>query len=151
YAGSFAALLALGHVPGAGLGAAYGSMAAAAAIWCVLSIPLKGLSVIGLFARFLRAPLISGIIVILTMVQVANVAFPNWLGNRMTPGFPVISIASGLIAVAVLIVATIWGGKYFRRIAVLLALLFGTLFFAAYQPVSLAGVMAAPIFVAPSL
>src|SRR5215831_16819336 len=74
YAGSFAALIALGHIPGAGLGAAYGSLFVAALIWCLASVPIKGLSLVALFARFLRAPLISGMIVILTMIQISSVA-----------------------------------------------------------------------------
>jgi len=80
YAGSFAALLAVGHIPGAGLGAAYGSLAAAALIWCVLTVPIRGFSIVGLFARYLRAPLISGMIVMLTIIQIANVALPSWIG-----------------------------------------------------------------------
>jgi xanthine/uracil permease len=58
YAGSFASMLAVGHL-GGGLGAAYGSFFVAALIWCVLSLPVRGSS-IGLLARFLRAPIIAG-------------------------------------------------------------------------------------------
>ena len=86
YAGCFAALLATGHLAG-GLGAAYGSLLIASLIWCVLTISIKGFSIIGLFARFMRAPIISGMIVVLIMVQIANVAFPNWLGSRQSPRF----------------------------------------------------------------
>src|SRR5215472_1559650 len=59
FAGSFAALMALGHIPGAGLGTAYGSLFVAALIWCLFSVPIRGLSLIGSFARFSKAPLIS--------------------------------------------------------------------------------------------
>ena len=65
YAGSFAAMLAVGHLQGGGLGAAYGSFFVASLIWCVLTVPIGGWSFIGLFARFLRAPIISGMIVML--------------------------------------------------------------------------------------
>src|SRR5580700_671467 len=37
YAGSFAALLAVGHLQSGGLGAAYGSFLVASLIWCVLT------------------------------------------------------------------------------------------------------------------
>ena len=64
YAGNFAALLAVGHMQSGtqneGLGAAYGSFFVASLIWCLLSIPIRRFSFIGFFARFLRAPMISG-------------------------------------------------------------------------------------------
>jgi xanthine/uracil permease len=148
YAGIFAALLVLGHLPEGGLAAAYGSFFIAALIWCALAIPLRGFSVVAWFARFLRAPLISGILVILTMIQVSSVALPNWIGARGSPGFPVVSIVAGLVAAMVLVAATIWGGRL-RRAAVLFALALGTLFFAFYQPISAAGVLSAPLLVAP--
>jgi len=85
YAGSFASLLAVGHL-GGGLGAAYGSFFVAALIWCVLSLPVRGFSVIGLLARFLRAPIIAGMIVIFIMIQVSNVALPGWIGLPQSPG-----------------------------------------------------------------
>src|SRR5438309_8562682 len=81
YAGNFAALLAVGHLQSGGLGAAYGSFFAASLLWCVLTAPVRRFSFIGLFARFLRAPIISGMIVMLTIIQISNVALPNWLGN----------------------------------------------------------------------
>src|SRR5262249_42364609 len=80
YAGNFAALLAVGHMQDGGLGAAYGSFFIASLIWCALTLPIRRLSFIGLFARFLRAPLISGMMVMLTIVQISNVALPNWIG-----------------------------------------------------------------------
>ncbi len=112
YAGNFAALLAVGHMQSGGLGAAYGSFFVASLIWCFLSVPIRRLSFIGLFARFLRAPIISGIIVMLTIIQVADVALPNWIGVPSSPGFPLVNILGGLIAVAVLVGITVWGGRY---------------------------------------
>ena len=70
YAGSFAALLAVGHLQSGGLGAAYGSFFVASLIWCVLSLPVRGFSMVGLFARYLRAPIVSGVIVILVIIQI---------------------------------------------------------------------------------
>src|SRR5581483_4317292 len=92
YAGSFASLLAVGHLQGGGgLGAAYGSFFVAALIWCVLTVPVFGYSVIGLLSRFLRAPIIAGMIVIFIMVQVSNVALPGWIGLPQSPGFPAVN------------------------------------------------------------
>jgi xanthine/uracil permease len=149
YAGNFAALLAVGHMQSGGLGAAYGSFFVASLIWCLLSVPIRRLSFIGLFARFLRAPLISGIIVMLTIIQVANVALPNWIGAPSSPGFPLVNILSGGVAVAVLVGATVWGGTYLRRGAILIGLASGTVCYAMLRTISFRSVATAPILVAP--
>ena len=73
-------------------------------------------------ARFLRAPIISGIIVMLTIIQIANVALPNWIGLPSSPGFPLANIITGAVAVAVLVGATVWGSLYVRRAAILIGL-----------------------------
>ena len=121
YAGSFAALLAVGHLQAGGLGAAYGSLAVASAIWCLLTIPVRGFSCVGFFARFLRAPIISGIIVMLTIIQVADVALPSWIGLPASPGYPLVNISAGLVAVVVIVAVTLWGGSRFRRGAIVQA------------------------------
>jgi xanthine/uracil permease len=149
YAGNFAALLAVGHMQSGGLGAAYGSFFAASLIWCLLSVPIRRLSFIALFARFLRAPLISGIIVMLTIIQVANVALPNWIGAPSSPGFLLVNVLTGTIAVAVLVGTTIWGGRYLRRGAILLGLAIGTIGYASLRPISFRLVATAPLLVAP--
>lgn len=149
YAGNFAALLAVGHMQSGGLGAAYGSFFVASLIWCLLSVPIRRMSFIALFARFLRAPLISGIVVMLTIIQVANVALPNWIGAASSPGFPLVNIFSGAIAVAVLVGTTLWGGKYLRRGAILLGLASGTLCYAILRPISFRSIVRAPLLVAP--
>ena len=150
YAGNFAALLAVGHLKeGGGLGAAYGSLFVAGLIWCLLTVPIRGHSVIGLFARYLRAPVISGMIVLLTMIQISAVALPNWIGNRATPGFPLVSFGAGLLTVLVLITISVRGGLMVRRAAVLIALGLGTVCFASFQPLNLAGVINAPWVVTP--
>jgi xanthine/uracil permease len=150
YAGSFASLLAVGHVQGGSLGAAYGSFFVAALIWCALTVPVRGLSVIGLLSRFLRAPIIAGMIVIFIMVQVSNVALPGWIGLPQSPGFPLVNFLAGALAVAVLIAVSLWGGK-FRRAAILIGLAAGTACYAVFRPVSLAAVANAPLLVAPAL
>jgi xanthine/uracil permease len=149
YAGNFAALLAVGHMQSGGLGAAYGSFFVASLIWCLLSVPIRRLSFIALFARFLRAPLISGIIVMLTIIQVANVALPNWIGVPSSLGFPLVNIFSGAIAVAVLVGTTLRGGKYLRRGAILIGLASGTLCYATLRPISFRSVVSAPLLVTP--
>jgi len=149
YAGCFASLLAVGHL-GGGLGAAYGSFFVAALIWCVLAVPVKGFSVIGLFARFLRAPLIVVMLVILIMIQVANIALPGWIGRVESPGFPLVNFGAGAVAVAVLIAVSLWGGR-FRRAAILIGLACGTIVYAIFRPISFAAVANAPLLVTPQI
>jgi len=149
YAGSFAALLAVGHLQSGGLGAAYGSFFVASLIWCALTVPVRGFSFIGLLARFLRAPIISGMIVILVIIQISNVALPTWIGTPGNPGFPLVNMLTGAAAVAVLIVVSLWGGRTWRRAAILCGLAVGTACYAALRPISFAAVADVPWLVAP--
>jgi xanthine/uracil permease len=149
YAGSFAALLAVGHLQSGGLGAAYGSFLVASLIWCVLTLPIHGFSVIGIFARFLRAPIISGMIVMLVIIQISTVALPNWIGVPGDPGFAVVNLLSGALAVAALAGVSLWGGAAWRRAAILCGLATGTACYAAMRPISFAAVRQAPWLVMP--
>jgi xanthine/uracil permease len=149
YAGSFAALLAVGHLQGGGLGAAYGSFFVASLIWCALTAPVRRFSFIGLFARFLRAPIISGMMVMLVILQISNVALPNWIGTPSSPGFPAVNIFSGAVGVAALIGVMLWGGKKLRRGAILAGLAVGTACYALFRPISFAAVSSAPLLVTP--
>jgi len=149
YAGSFAALLAVGHIEPSGLGAAYGSFLVASLIWCALTVPIRGHSAIGFFARFLRTPIIGGMTVMLLMLQIANVALPNWIGLPTSPGFPVINLVAGVVAVAVIIALTLWGSGSLRRAAILIGLAAGTLLYAVFRPVAMGAVAGAPWLVVP--
>ncbi|WP_235850969.1 uracil-xanthine permease family protein [Paraburkholderia piptadeniae] len=149
YAGSFGALLTVGHLQSGGLGTAFGSFFAASLIWCLLTAPIRGRSVAGMFARHLRLPIISGMIVMLIMVQISSVALPTWIGSPKSPGFPVVNLLSGAVAVAGIVFAMLWGGRRLRRVAILLGLALGTLAYTLFQPVSFAAVAAAPFVVEP--
>jgi xanthine/uracil permease len=151
YAGSFAALLTVGHLQGGGLGVAYGSFFVASLIWCLLSLPIRGFSVVGIFARYLRVPIISGMMVMLIMIQIASVALPNWIGLPASPGFPAVNLLSGAIAVAAIVASMLWGGQRLRRIAILIGLAIGTSCYSLFNPISLAPVISAPLLVAPQL
>jgi xanthine/uracil permease len=87
--------------------------------------------------------------VMLTIIQVANVALPNWLGSPASPGFPLVNIFTGAVAVGVLIVVMLWGGPYVRRGAILIGLAAGTLCYALARPISFAAVVRSPWLVAP--
>jgi xanthine/uracil permease len=148
YVGSFTALMALGALPDAGLGLAFGSCFVACWIWFLLTLPIRGRSFAGFFARYLHSPMIAGLMVLLAMVQIANTSLPAWIGDKASPGFPGVNLAAGAIAVIVLITVTLWG-KEFRRVAMLVGLIVGTLAYATVIPISLARVVASPWLVTP--
>jgi xanthine/uracil permease len=149
YVGSFTALLALGALPDGGLGLAFGSCFVACIIWFLLTVPIRGFSFAALFARYLHSPMISGIMVLLAMVQIANTSLPAWIGEKASPGFPGINLFAGAVAVAILICFTLWGGKQFRRVAMLVGLVLGTLVYALFIPISFGRVIASPWLVTP--
>jgi len=149
YVGSFTALLALGAMPDAGLGLAFGSCFVACIFWFLLTVPIRGYSFAGFFARYLNSPMIAGIMVLLAMVQIANTSLPGWIGDRASPGFPGINLAAGGVAVLTLVCVTLWAGKQFRRVAMLVGLILGTLFYSAFIPISMARVFSSPWLVSP--
>jgi xanthine/uracil permease len=149
YVGSFVGLLVLGQLPDAGLAVAFGSFFIACVIWAVLAIPVRNMSFIALFGKFFENRLISGVMVILSMMQIAIVSMPNWIGGPQTPGFPLVNFAAGLISAVIFIGVTIWGGLWLRRAALLSALILGTVFYACFIPVSLAPVASVPWLVVP--
>jgi len=149
YVGSFTALLALGALPDGGLGLAFGSCFVACIIWFLLTVPIRGFSFAALFARYLHSPMISGIMVLLAMVQIANTSLPAWIGEKASPGFPGINLFAGAVAVAILICFTLWGGRQFRRVAMLVGLVLGTLVYALFIPISFGRVIASPWLVTP--
>ena len=151
YVGSFIGLLVLGHLKGAGLGVAFGSFFVACLIWSLLAIPVRNFSFIALFGKFFQNPMISGVMVILSMMQIAVVSLPNWIGQPKSAGFPLVNFFAGLVCVIVFIIVTLWGGKWLRRFAVLAGLIVGTLFYSGFLPVSLAPVAGAPWLVVPRI
>jgi xanthine/uracil permease len=151
YAGSFGAILAIGHLDGAGLGAAYGSFLVAALILCLLSIPVGGRSGIGLIARWVRSPLLSGVMVMLIIMQITSVALPNWIGKPDSPGFAMVNLGAGAITVVALVVLMRLGGPMLRRLSILIALALGALAYLAFRPISPAPLIAAPWLVRPEL
>jgi xanthine/uracil permease len=136
YAGSLAALLAVGHGPG-GLGAAFGSMTVAGMIWCVLALPLKRFGLITYLGRFVRDPIISGVIILILATQLTSTALPNWLGTAESKGFPGINLLAGAVAAILVVVFTVLPkGTLLRRGAVLVAVVLGTVVYAVFEPTS---------------
>ncbi len=151
YVGSFTALLTLGVMRDAGLSVAFGSAFVACIIWFLLTIPIRGKSICGFFVRYMQSPMISGIMVFLTMVQLATASVPNWIGERQSPGYPLVNFLCGLVAVAVLIAVTLNGRKQLRRVAMLIGAAAGTLCYAVIIPISFDAVVRAPWIVTPQI
>jgi len=149
YVGSFIGLLVLGHTPGLGLDVAFGSFFVASLIWALLAVPIRGLSFLALFGRLFQAPLIGGVMVLLLTMQIAGVSLPNWIGQPSSPGFAKINFFAGLVAAVVFILLTLWGGKWFRRCAILAGLIVGTACYSGFLPISFAPVLTAPWIVVP--
>ncbi|GAA3439181.1 uracil-xanthine permease family protein [Kutzneria kofuensis] len=140
YAGSLAALLAVGHGPG-GLGAAFGSMTVAGLIWCVLAVPARRFGPVAYLARFVRDPIICGVLVLTLATQLTSTALPNWIGTPNSPGFPWVNVVAGGVAAALVIALTLLPkGTLLRRGAVLVAVIAGTLVYALLAPTSFAAV-----------
>lgn len=151
YVGSFIGLMVLGHLPGMGLDVAFGSLFVACLIWAALTIPIRGFSVLALFGHFFQAPMIAGLMVLLAMMQIAEVSLPNWIGHPGTPGFMMTNVLSGFVAVVTFMAMTIFGGRWLRRAAILSGLILGTIFYALFIPISFAPVSAAPWLVVPKI
>jgi xanthine/uracil permease len=149
YAGVFAALLSFGHMSGGNLGAGFGSLCVASLIWCALSVPIRGKSAITLLARVVRDPMIAGVIVMLVMMQMADLAFPHWLGKSSDPTFPLINLGAGLVTALVLMVLTISKIRILRRLALLIALIAGAVTFECFHAIDFATVAKAPWLVLP--
>jgi xanthine/uracil permease len=141
YAGSLAAVLAVGHAKGGSLGAAFGSMVIAGLIWCVLAIPLKRYGLITYLSRFVRDPIISAVIVLILATQLTSTALPNWLGTPQSPGFPGVNLIAGLVGAALVLALTVLPrGKLLRRLAVLVGVGAGTIVYAIFEPTTFGAV-----------
>ena len=151
YAGVFSAIMAYGHLPGASLGSAFGSLLVASLAWCLLSIPIRGHSGVSLLTKLIKHPAMMGMIVMIMTMQLANLTLPNWIGTPGDPAFPIVNVVAGLVAVIVLIGFAASGRPLLRRTALLVALAAGSVVFGVFQPVNLAVVATAPWFIAPTL
>lgn len=151
YVGSFIGLMVLGHMPGVGLDAAFGSAFVACLVWAALAIPIRGISFVALFGRFFQTPMIGGVMVILTMMQIAIVSLPNVIGHPGTPGFMKINILGGTVAMVAFVIVTIWGGRWLRRAAILTGLVLGTICYAFFIDISFTPVVTAPWLVVPKI
>lgn len=149
FAGVFAAILVVGHKDG-GLGTAFGSLFIAAAIWAILAIPVGGRrSPIALISRYIRVPVVTGVILLLMSTQLATIAVPGWLGTPGTPGFGGVNALCAAIAAGAVLIGLSVRSKILRRAAVLLGVAIGALVFTALEPTTWHNVLHADAFNAP--
>ena len=104
-----------------------------------------------MLSRYMRPPIIGGMIVIFIMIQVSNVALPGWIGLPQSPGFPLINFLHRGALPSRSWSASLCGAVRFRRAAILIGLAGGTICYAIFRPVSLAAVADAPWLVVPQL
>jgi xanthine/uracil permease len=150
YAGIFTALLTFGKTH-AGLGSAFGSLAVASLLWAALSVPIRGVSPISLISRVIRTPVIAGVIVMLVMMQVADLSFPHWLGVPGDKSFGLLNVGAGLVTALVLMSLICTRQPILRRLALLISLIAGAVLFEAFAPIDFSPVARSPWFVAPRL
>lgn len=151
YAGIFTAILTFGHLPGSDLATAFGSLFVASLLWAVLAIPIRGVSVVSVISRAVRTPAIAGVIVMLVMMQIADLALPHWLGKPGDGSFPLVNFGAGLVTALVLMVLTVSQRPTVRRLSLLLALVVGAAFFEMFNPINFGAVARSPWFVSPVL
>jgi xanthine/uracil permease len=150
YAGIFTALLTFGRTPG-GLGAAFGSLAVASLAWCALSIPIRGVSPVALVSKVIRTPVMAGAIVMLVMMQVADLSFPHWLGRPEDHSFGLLNVGSGLVTALVLMTLICMRHPIARRLALLISLVAGAALFEFFSPIDFGAVARSPWLVTPRL
>lgn len=150
YAGVFTALLIFARGPG-GLGSAFGSLAAASLLWAVFSIPIRGFSLVGWLSRAVRTPVMSGVIIMIVMMQIADLAFPHWLGKPEEPSFGLLNLGAGLLTAFVLMFLICTRHPMARRLALLISLVAGTAVFELFSPINFTAVAHAPWVVTPKL
>jgi xanthine/uracil permease len=144
----FAAILSVGHLDG-GLATAFGSLFVAAAIWCVLAIPVRRFSPIMTIARFVRTPIVTGVILLLISTRLATVAVPGWFGTAGTPGFGGVDFLCAAIAAAAVLIGVSIRSTIARRIALLVGIALGSLLFTVLEPTTWHNVLHAHAFSAP--
>jgi xanthine/uracil permease len=83
------------------------------------------------------------------MMQIADLAFPHWLGKSKDPTFPLVNLGAGLATALVLMVLTISKVKMLRRLALLIALIVGAIIFECFHAIDFSSVAKSPWFVLP--
>lgn len=148
WAGSLAGLLVLGKIYG--LGTAFGSLMIASVIISVLAIPVRGVSVTRIVARFFNEPALFGGIVLINGLGLEQIAVVNWVGKPGSPGFGAANWVGGLVALVVSVALFALARGQLRSMAMILGIVVGTLVFVAFTPLPFTAVVHGPWVTVPS-
>lgn len=149
WAPTFIAIVSIGHLPGSNLGMAFGSFFVASLIWCLFAIPVRGVSLIGIISRYFRDPIISGVIIVLAMVQLGDATVPHWIGEPQSPGFPYVNTGVGILCVTLMMVLMTRRNIVARRGAVLISLVICSALYFMFRPEVLNVAGDAPLLIMP--
>lgn len=147
FAGLFAALLVVGHEHG--LGTAYGSLVVATAIWCVLSIPIRRVSFVVYFSRYISLPIVSGVILMIISSQLATIVLPSWIGQPGSAGFPWINMLCAAIALVTVLLCMRTNRRVLRRGAILLGVIVAAVVYSILAPTTWGNIRHANAFNSP--
>jgi xanthine/uracil permease len=148
WAGSLAGLLALGKIYG--LGTAFGSLLIASVILSVLAIPIRGVSVTRIVARFFNEPALFGGIVLINGLGLEQIAVVNWVGKPGTTGFGAANWVGGLVALLVSLALFALARGQLRSMSMILGIVVGTLVFVAFIPLPFTAVVHGPWVTVPT-
>jgi xanthine/uracil permease len=148
WSATLAGLLVIGKLYG--LGTAFGSLTVAAAILAVLSVPVRGVSIIRLVAKFFSTPALSGGIVLITGIGLEQIAVVNWAGKPGSAGFGAGNWTGGLVALLIVAALFAFTRGFMRALAMILGIIIGSLVFSAFAPISFKSVAHGPWISVPS-
>lgn len=103
------ALIATAHAYGPGT--AFGSMAVAGTCSTLLAVPVARLGVYGHIARFVASPIVFGTMFVVLGAQLAGIGVSGWFGEAGRPGYGALSLAVAMVALAMVLLALIAGGR----------------------------------------
>ena len=149
WAATLAALIAGGQT--SGLKTAFGSLFVAAVIWAVLSLPIRGLSVVGFVGRAFRDPIMYGGITIMAMTALTSVTVVNWIGTPAQPGFGAANWVGGAVSIIVTLLILIFARGFLRSAAMICGIVLGALAYSIFVPIKFTAVSKAAWTVVPHL
>jgi xanthine/uracil permease len=148
WSATLAGLIVLGKTYG--LGTAFGSLTIAAAIVTVLAIPVRGVSIIRIVARFFNSPALTGGIVLITGIGLEQIAVVNWAGKPGSVGFGSGNWVGGVVALVVVALLFAFARGFLRALAMILGIIVGSLVFAVFAPVRFTAVAHGPWLAVPT-
>ncbi|MCI1254277.1 MAG: purine/pyrimidine permease [Bifidobacterium tibiigranuli] len=115
-----------------GLGVAFGSLAVAAIIFMILTVPLKHFGLFGRLNKLASAPIVAGSLFVIIGAQLASIAAGGWFGTAGTSSYGLPSFGITIFTMlVVLIVMLLVRNSIAQRGAVLIGIVAGVILAAA--------------------